>query len=76
MGFILNKVIFIIAKVLGKSLFGTLATNIKSHFKHYLSSALKYIPFYNSTYPGSIYLFEVSNGNIGTTCEICSKSTT
>ena len=45
MGFILNKVIFIIAKVLGKSLFETLATNIKSHFKRYLSSALKYIPF-------------------------------
>ena len=42
---------------------------------HYLISSLKYIPFYNSTYPGSIYLFEVKNWNIGTTCEICSKLT-
>ena len=34
-----------------------------------------YIPFCNSTQPGSICLFEVSNGNIGTLREICSKLT-
>ena len=48
---------------------------LRTIFKHYLSSALKYIPFYNSNYPGSIYLFEVNNENIGTTCEICSNLT-
>ena len=26
---------------------------LRTIFKHYLSSALKYIPFYNSTYPSS-----------------------
>ena len=48
---------------------------LKAIFKHYLSSASKYIPFYNSTYPGGIHLFQVSNGNIGTMSEICSKLT-
>ena len=46
---------------------------LRAIFKHYLSSALKYIPFYNLTYPDIIYLFKVSNGNIGTTCWICSQ---
>ena len=48
---------------------------LRTIFKHYFSSTLKYIPFYNSTYPSSIYLFEVNNENIGTTCEICSNLT-
>ena len=37
---------------------------LRAIFKQYLSSAWKYIPFYNSTYPGSIYLIEVNDPNI------------
>ena len=40
-----------------------------------LEFCLKYVPFYNSTYRGSIYLFKVNNGNIGTMRELCSKLT-
>ena len=53
---ILDKVIFIIANRLDKSLF----RNFNSWYKEPLfSSASKYIPFYNSTYPDNIYLFEI-----------------
>ena len=44
-------------------------------FQHYLSYTLKHIPFFNSTYLGSIYLFEVNNRSNRTTCKICSKLT-
>ena len=48
---------------------------LRTILKHCLSSAFKYIPFYNSTHPGSIYLFKDNNENIGTTRETCSKLT-
>ena len=34
---------------------------LRTVFKHYLSSASKYIPLYNSNYPCSIYLFKFFN---------------
>ena len=37
---------------------------LRATFKRYLSSTLKYIPFYNSAYQDCIHFFAVNDGKI------------